>query len=77
MLFKVIVCADNGHEVDYSIDLLRSEEAQSFIRGWQALQDAAQQGVHPTGGESAASQALSKFGANPAPEHFTSPPTSG
>ena len=48
MLFKVIVCADDGGEVDYSIDLLRSDDAQSFIRGWQALQDAAQQSMHPT-----------------------------
>jgi hypothetical protein len=45
MLFKVIVCADDGGEVDYSIDLLRSDDAQSFIRGWQALQDATRQPV--------------------------------
>jgi len=43
MKFKVIVCSDDNTEVDYSINLLSSEEAQAFIKGWQSLQNEAAQ----------------------------------
>ena len=43
MKFKVIVLSDDNTEVDYSINLLSSEEAQVFIKGWQSLQNEAAQ----------------------------------
>ena len=48
MKFKIIVAADDGSDVDYSIEYLSAADAKKFIDGWQRLQEeAAQQSVTP------------------------------
>lgn len=48
MKFLISVHSDDGTQIDYSVDLLSAANAVSFINGWQAQQEAAQQSVQRT-----------------------------
>lgn len=49
MKFSISVHSDDGAQIDYSVDLLSAANAVSFINGWQAQQEAAQQSVQADG----------------------------